>query len=324
MAGYAKLFSDIVHSTVWRESVYTKVVWITMLAMSDRHGLVMASVPGLADASKVDLNQCIEAIKVLSSPDEYSRTKDYEGRRISEVDGGWLLLNYEKFRERKDNEEQRIATAERVRKHRAKEAARSVNVTENVTETVTVTQCNAMKRHTDTDTDTDTSSSSASDASSSSNPKADQDQPQDQDPCEAQKTHLATAKPAKPKKETAPSKTAATWALYSETYRQRYGVDPVRNAKINGQLSQFIARVGEADAPGVVQFYLYHNDGYYIKKGHSLDCLLRDAESLRTQWVTRTQITSIGAKQMERTSHNQNVINQVIRERAERNEQNKQ
>lgn len=152
MAGYAKLFSDIVHSTVWREGVYTKVVWITMLAMSDKHGLVMASVPGLADMAKVTLDQCVEAIKILSSPDEYSRTKDYEGRRISEVDGGWLLLNYEKFRLRKDDEEQRIATAERVRRHRAREAAKNSVVTESVT----VTSGNAPKLHTDTDTSSST------------------------------------------------------------------------------------------------------------------------------------------------------------------------
>ena len=133
MAGYAKVFSDIVHSTVWREDVYTKVVWITMLVMADRHGLVMSSIPGLADAAKVSLEQCLSALNVLSSPDKYSRTKDYEGRRITEVDGGWLLLNFEKFRSRKDDEEQRIRTAERVRRHRLKlsESGNSCVVTEN-------------------------------------------------------------------------------------------------------------------------------------------------------------------------------------------------
>ena len=137
MAGYAKVFSDIVHSTVWREDVYTKVVWITMLVMADRHGLVMASIPGLADAAKVSIDQCLEALTVLSSPDKYSRTKEYEGRRIDDVDGGWLLLNFEKFRARKDDEEQRIRTADRVRRHRQKLAEQDKNglVTENVTVT---------------------------------------------------------------------------------------------------------------------------------------------------------------------------------------------
>lgn len=95
MAGFTKLFADIVHSTVWREDVHTKIVWITMLAMSDRHGQVMSSLPGLADSAKVTLNQCIHALSILSAPDQYSRTKEYEGRRISDIDGGWLLLNYE-------------------------------------------------------------------------------------------------------------------------------------------------------------------------------------------------------------------------------------
>jgi len=158
MAGYTKLFSDIVHSTVWREDVYTKIVWITMLAMSDKHGLVMASIPGLADMAKVNLQQCVEAINILSSPDPYSRTKDYEGRRISETDGGWLLLNHEKFRLRKDDEEQRLATADRVRRHRLREAEKAKNVTPCNGSNAAVTHGNAPLPHTDTDASTDADS----------------------------------------------------------------------------------------------------------------------------------------------------------------------
>lgn len=131
IVGFSKLFSDIIHSTVWREEMHVKVVWVTMLAMADRHGQVMASVPGLADAAKVTLDQCLDALEKFQKPDEYSRTKDYEGRRVVEIDGGWLLLNYEKFRDRKDDEEQRIKTRERVRRHREK----AKGVTENVTVT---------------------------------------------------------------------------------------------------------------------------------------------------------------------------------------------
>lgn len=138
IVGFSKLFADIIHSTVWREPMHVKVVWITMLAMSDRHGQVFASIPGLADSAKVSLEECIEALEVFSSPDQYSRTKDYEGRRIIEIDGGWLLLNYEKFRERRDDEEQRIQTRDRVRRHREK----AKGLCNDVTESVTATQCN--------------------------------------------------------------------------------------------------------------------------------------------------------------------------------------
>jgi hypothetical protein len=152
IVGFSKLFADIIHSTVWREPMHVKVVWITMLAMADRHGQVFASIPGLADSAKVSLEECIEALEVFSSPDKYSRTKDYEGRRIVEIDGGWLLLNYEKFRERRDDEEQRIQTRDRVRRHREKAKALSNDVTESVTET----RCNDIaEADTDTEQNTD-------------------------------------------------------------------------------------------------------------------------------------------------------------------------
>lgn len=104
MAGYTKLFSSIVASTIWREKKETKIVWITMLAMANANGRVDASVPGLADMARVTVDECAEAIQVLSSPDSWSRSKEFEGRRIEAVDGGWIVLNYGKYRENRDAE----------------------------------------------------------------------------------------------------------------------------------------------------------------------------------------------------------------------------
>lgn len=98
MTGYTKLFGSIIASTIWRESKETKIVWITMLAMANKFGVVEASVPGLADFSRVTVPECEAALKILSEPDAYSRTKDHEGRRIEPVDGGWRLLNHAKYR----------------------------------------------------------------------------------------------------------------------------------------------------------------------------------------------------------------------------------
>jgi hypothetical protein len=123
--GYAKLFSSIVHSTIWREAPHVKVVWITMLALADRTGVVEASLPGLADAAKVRIEECQDAIAKLSAPDEFSRTKDYEGRRIEEIEGGWLILNYEKHRAKKDMDEVRDAARVRAKTYRTKQRARA-------------------------------------------------------------------------------------------------------------------------------------------------------------------------------------------------------
>lgn len=107
MAGYTKLFSDIVMSTIWREDDKTRLVWITMLATADALGRVNASVPGLADAARVSVDECRKALAKLSAPDPDSRTKENEGRRIREISGGWLILNYMKYRERRDPEKRR-------------------------------------------------------------------------------------------------------------------------------------------------------------------------------------------------------------------------
>jgi hypothetical protein len=105
VSGYTKLFASILDSTVWDTPPSVRIVWITMLAMCDRDGIVEASVPGLARRAGVTRSECEEALRCFLSPDPDSRTKDYEGRRIAEVDGGWQLLNHDKYRERSSAED---------------------------------------------------------------------------------------------------------------------------------------------------------------------------------------------------------------------------
>ncbi len=107
MTGYTKLFGSIIASTIWREPNETRIVWITMLAMANKNGVVEASVPGLADMSRVTVDECKEAVKALESPDEYSRTKEHEGRRIRPIDGGWEILNHAKYRAKMGADERR-------------------------------------------------------------------------------------------------------------------------------------------------------------------------------------------------------------------------
>jgi hypothetical protein len=107
MITYTKLFQSILDSTIWQESKETRLVWITMLAMVDRDGIVRASVPGLADRAKVGIEECKAALIKFKQPDEYSRSKEYDGRRIVDADGGWLLLNHAKYRAQLSAEERR-------------------------------------------------------------------------------------------------------------------------------------------------------------------------------------------------------------------------
>lgn len=120
MSGFTKLFGSIVNSTIWREDKDTKIVWITMLAMADKDGVVETSFPGLADAARVSMEECRSSLDKLMSPDEHSRTKDNEGRRIREVDGGWLILNHAKYRHKMSEEYRREQGAIRQQVFRAK------------------------------------------------------------------------------------------------------------------------------------------------------------------------------------------------------------
>ncbi len=121
MAGFTKLFNSILDSTVWSLPGDTRLVWITMLASADMHGVVEASIPGLARRAAVALEACEVALATLLAPDKYSRTPDHEGRRIEAVDGGWRLLNHAKYREKMSPQDIRKKNAERQARYRKRD-----------------------------------------------------------------------------------------------------------------------------------------------------------------------------------------------------------
>lgn len=90
-----------------------------------------------------------------------------------------------------------------------------------------------------------------------------------------------------------------TWQAYSNAYFDRYGTEPVRNQKVNGQIANLVKRLGE-DSPHVAAFYLTHNLAWYVQHSHSADGLLKDAEALRTQWATNKTVTQHQARSADK------------------------
>lgn len=107
MDTYCKVFASIIGSTIWNEPHETVRLWITLLVLKDQHGIVEASIPGLANYARISLEQCEKALEAFQQPDKYSRTKEHEGRRIEAIDGGWRILNHLKYRERTSVAERR-------------------------------------------------------------------------------------------------------------------------------------------------------------------------------------------------------------------------
>lgn len=135
------MFGEILYSTIWQEADHTRLVWITMLALKDERHQVMASVPGLAKAANVTREQCEEALRKFLSPDPDSRSQDFEGRRIEKVDGGWWILNGEKFQRRQSLEEKKEHNAEYMRKYR-KSKQNNEFVNNNVMDVRKSNECN--------------------------------------------------------------------------------------------------------------------------------------------------------------------------------------
>lgn len=122
---YAKVFNTILSSSVWAEPDSTRIVWLTMLIMANRDGLVEATVPGIAYMARVSIDVCETAIATLSSPDRHSRTKVDDGRRVRQVEGGWLVVNYEAYSDKSSAEEKAEAARLRQERKRERDAAKN-------------------------------------------------------------------------------------------------------------------------------------------------------------------------------------------------------
>ena len=123
--GFVKLDSGLLTSTLWahREE---REVFITALLMAEPHevlestpqlevgslhetgfqvpvgwyGFVAAAGPGIIRQALVGHVEGMAALKALGDPDPESRSKAFEGRRMVRVDGGYIILNYIKYRDR--------------------------------------------------------------------------------------------------------------------------------------------------------------------------------------------------------------------------------
>lgn len=103
----------------------------------------------------------------------------------------------------------------------------------------------------------------------------------------------------------------ATWAAYATAYRDRHGVAPVRNAKVNANVKQIVQRLGREEAPAVAAWFLTVNERYVVQGMHDLGQLLARCEAYRTQWATGRQMTQASAQQQDQTQSNANAADEA-------------
>ncbi len=98
---WTPLWSMIVDSSLWQEEDDgTCKVFITMMALKDADHVVRLSAYKIGKRCNKTELQILAAIKVLSEPDtKRIEEQEFEGRRVQKVDGGWLMLNGQKYQE---------------------------------------------------------------------------------------------------------------------------------------------------------------------------------------------------------------------------------
>lgn len=139
---------------------------------------------------------------------------------------------------------------------------------------------------------------------------------QDQEQAQAQAgLRPASAKPSAPpakRKTEEPTTSALVWDFYAGAYKVRYGHEPSRNAKVNGQIANFVKLVPAEDAPHIAAFYVTMDKTPYVGRCHPVDFLLADANAIRTQWINGRVVTNTQANLADRSQTSNNAFGRLL------------
>lgn len=124
-----------------------------------------------------------------------------------------------------------------------------------------------------------------------------------------------------PKKKNALEKSIGipVWEAYAAAFKKRYGVEPIRNAKVNRNCLDIAKRLGE-DSIQVAQFYLTLSDQQFIRMNHPIGILLLHCESIHSMWRTGRMTTADSARMVERRINSVNASQQYLQRKHGKNE----
>lgn len=284
---YAKLFTSIYQGTL-RGNSHGLLVFTNLLAHCDKNGISDIHPRAIAEEVGLSVDEVRAALDVLESPDDESRSPEEQGRRIVRMDEhrawGWLVVNYVKYRAIRNEDDRREQNRDSQERYRQRHKQASAEVSRG----------KPQSAHTEAEAEAEAEAKALT----------------------APQATLVVAPGSSPRTraDKKPTATAETWASYAGAYQARYSATPVRNAKVNGQLAQLVARLGADEAPGVARFFVGHQSSLYVQAMHPTDLLLRDAEKLRTEWATGRKMTRTSAMLADRTQTNADAFAPLLAE----------
>jgi hypothetical protein len=123
MTVFAKIFAQIFDSSISSDYV-VRHVFMDLLVLADRDGVVDMTLDAISRRTNVPEEIVSHAISELMKADIKSRSHNEEGARLIPIDShrdwGWQIVNYEHYRNIKDEEARRTYFRDRQREHRAK------------------------------------------------------------------------------------------------------------------------------------------------------------------------------------------------------------
>jgi hypothetical protein len=118
---YAKVFEQIFDSSL-RDKWQAWVVFVALLVLADENDEVDMTVEALKARTGLPGTIVPEGLAFLEAPDEFSRSPEYEGRRIVRLDDhrpwGWKIVNRDKYKRIRDQSERRDYFREQKRTKR--------------------------------------------------------------------------------------------------------------------------------------------------------------------------------------------------------------
>jgi hypothetical protein len=119
---FAKIFRSMFQGSMYGNPDGI-ITFMVMLVLAERHGEVDMTPQAIAAVTSIPLTTIQAGIAYLSAPDPETRTHGSDGRRIELLDThrnwGWRIVNYEHYRQIRNEEERREYQADWARKARA-------------------------------------------------------------------------------------------------------------------------------------------------------------------------------------------------------------
>lgn len=127
--GFTKLDDGFFDSSLVALGAVPTAVFCCLLSKCGPTGI--SRLPKIVIAKRMGLTseEADRAFQLLQDPDPDSRTPDHDGRRIERCDGGWLILNYAKYREFDYSQNPEAIRKRRIRQQRQKQSVRDMSRT---------------------------------------------------------------------------------------------------------------------------------------------------------------------------------------------------